>query len=136
MTSGPTSDAHLGNSLHNHPASYWCADCHRFTLECSHLVEPLDDAPRVMLNNWLLIYVAYQRQMRILEVCLNHGIRHQYRNVPVTTALGLVRASDPANYWKQNIERQYRLSAKVRGRYYIERQILMEMAMALVNVSI
>jgi len=72
MTSGPTSEGYLGNHLHNHPDAYWCADCHRFTLDCSHLVEPVENAPRVMLDNWLLVYAAYDRQKRILEVCFNH----------------------------------------------------------------
>jgi len=31
--------------------------------------------------------------------------------VPLATAVALVRASDPADYWKENIERQYRPSA-------------------------
>jgi len=34
-----------------------------------------------------LIYLAYDRQKRILEICLNHGTRHQYRNVPRTAAV-------------------------------------------------
>jgi hypothetical protein len=32
-------------------------------------------------------------------------------------------------YWKENIERHYRF-VQVRGRYYTEREILMEMARA------
>ena len=43
MTAGPTSEDYLGNNLHNHPAAYWCADCHRFTLDCNHLVDPLNE---------------------------------------------------------------------------------------------
>jgi hypothetical protein len=49
-------------------------------------------------------------------------------DVPLAAALAFVRASDPANYWKENIERQYQASAQVRGRHYTERKILMEMA--------
>jgi len=135
MTSGPTSDTHLANTLHNNPDAYWCAHCWNWRRDCEHLVVPIDDAPRVMLNNWLLIYVAYDRKKRILEVCFNHGTRHQYRNVPRTVAVALVRAADPAKCWKENIERQYRPSAQVRGRHYTEREILMEMARALVLVS-
>jgi len=105
MTSGPTSSAHLGEHLHNHPDAYWCADCHGF----------------IFLDNWLLIYGAYDRQKRILEVCFNHGTRYQWRSVPRATAVALVRADDPAKYWNENIERQYR-SAEVRGQYYTERQ--------------
>jgi len=96
------------------------------------LVEPLS-ARHVLLNDWLLIYVAYDRNTRVLEVCFSHCVRHQYRNVPLATALALVRAGDPGQYWKENIERQYRLSAQVRGRYYTQREILMEMARALVE---
>src|SRR5207237_10527097 len=55
----------------------------------------------LMLDNWLLIYATYDRPRRILEICFNHGTRHQYRNVPLQTALALVRASDPAHYWKR-----------------------------------
>jgi KTSC domain len=77
-------------------------------------------------------YAAYDRKKRILEVCLNHGTRHQYRNVPRTTAVALVRAAEPAKYWKENIERQYR-SAQVRVRHYTEREILMEMARAMLE---
>src|SRR5262245_22898803 len=131
MTSGPTSDDYLGNHLHNHPDAYWCADCHRFMLDCNHLVEPLT-TKHVMLDNCLLTYATYVRQKRILEVCFNHGTRHQYCNVPLATALAWVRASDPAKYWKENIERQFR-SAQVRGRYYTGREILMEMARAMVG---
>ena len=42
------------------------------------------------------------RQKLVHDVC-------QYRNVPLATAIALVRAADPVPYWKQNIERQYRL---------------------------
>src|SRR5262245_34730107 len=107
MTSGPTSEAYLVDHLHNHPDAYCCADCHRFTLDRDHLVDPLL-TKHVMLDNWLLTYAAYNRQMRILEICFNHGTRHQYRNVPLATAVALVRASGPAKYWKENIGRDYR----------------------------
>ena len=89
-----------------------------------------------MLDNWLLIYAAYGRQKRILEVCFNHGTRHQYPNVPLRIALALVRAADPAHYWKENIERQYRSSAQVRGRYYAEGAILMSMARAMQELKL
>jgi ATP adenylyltransferase len=38
------------------------------------------------------------KQKRILEVCFNHGTRHQYRNVPLWKAREFVRATDPAQY--------------------------------------
>jgi KTSC domain-containing protein len=101
--------------------------CHRFVLDCNHLVEPLDDAPRAYLDNWLLIYIAYDRHKKVLEICFNHGTRYQWRNVPLRTALALVRSADPAQHLKENIERKYRF-AQVRGRYYTEWMILMGMA--------
>jgi KTSC domain len=125
MNSGPTSDTHLANTLHNHPDAYWCGDCWKWRLDCEHLVEPLS-ARRLLLNDWLLIYAAYDRDKRVLEICFSHRVRHQYRNVPLAAALALVRASDPAHYWKENIERQYRNSAQVRGRYHTERAILID----------
>jgi hypothetical protein len=64
------------------------------------------------------------RQKLVHDVC-------QYRNVPLATAIALVRAADPVPYWKQNIERQYRPSAQVRGTYYTEWMILMLMARTL-----
>ena len=40
-----------GKYLHNHPDAYWCAGCHHFTLDCSHLVEPLK-SPIMKLDHW------------------------------------------------------------------------------------
>ena len=37
--------------LHNNPDAYWCADCWKFTLDCSHLVEPLT-SPEMKLDNF------------------------------------------------------------------------------------
>jgi hypothetical protein len=99
-------------------------------MDCRHLVEPLENAPRVILDNRLLMYAAYDRHTRILEVCFNHGTRYQWRNVPRAMALALVRSADPVRYLKENIERHYRF-AQVRGRYYTEWEILMEMARAI-----
>jgi len=66
MGPNPTSNDYLGNSLHNHPASYWCPDCHRFALDCGHLVEPLN-ALSVILSNWLIQSVTYDGAQRIVE---------------------------------------------------------------------
>ena len=118
----------MGDNLHNHPDAYWYADCHRFTLDCSHLVEPLENAPRVVLRNWLIESVAYDRQRMILELEMNTGERFQYFRVPRRVAIGLVQ--EPAKYMKEFIERTYRFE-RVRGRYYTEREILMEMARAM-----
>ena len=41
-----------------------------------------------------LRHVRSRSQKRILEICFNHGVRHQYRNVPLATAVVLVRAAD------------------------------------------
>jgi len=130
MTSGPTSDTHLARALHNNPDAYWCPDCWKWRLDCEHLVEPLSTR-HVLLSDWLLIYAAYDRDRRVLETCFSHRVRHQYRNVPLATALALVRAPNPGHYWRENIERQYRDFVQVHGRYYTERAILMEMARAL-----
>ena len=137
MTSGPTSDTHLGNTLHNNPDAYWCADCWKWRLDCKHLVEPLSTR-HVLLNDWLLVYATYDRKTRVLEVCFSHCVRHQYRDVPLTTALALVRAPNPGQYWKGNIERQYQQPAQVRGRYCPEdaRSVLMEMAHAIEGLEL
>src|SRR5262245_58016583 len=108
MTSGPTSDAHLGNHLHNHPDAYWCADFHRFTLDCTHLVEPIENAPGVILDNWLIESVAYDRQRLILELEINRGERYQHFGVPRRVVIALVKANEPAKYWEEFIQRTYR----------------------------
>src|SRR4051812_23300691 len=113
MTSGPSSKDYLGNHLHNHPDAYWCANCHRFTLDCSHLVEPLENAPRVVLGNWLIQSVAYDRTRMILELEMNTGERFQYARVPRRVAIGLAQADEPAKHWKEFIDGAYR-SERVR----------------------
>jgi hypothetical protein len=92
----------------NHPDAYWCADCHRFTLDCDHLVEPLENAPRVVLGNWMIQSVAYDRQRMILELEMNTGETFQYARVPRRIAVGLVQAADAAEYKKERIERTYK----------------------------
>jgi hypothetical protein len=129
MISGPTSNEFLGNHLHNHPDAYWCADCHRFTLDCIHLVAPLEDAPRVVLGNWLIKSVAYDRTRMILELEMNTCERFQFFGVPRRTAIGLVQTDEPAKYMKEFIERTYGFE-RVRARYYTQREILLEMARA------
>jgi KTSC domain len=116
MTSGPTSQDYFGNNLHNQPGVYWCADCHRFTLDCSHLVEPLN-APSVILSNWLIQSVTYEGAQRILELEMNTGERFQHFGVPRRIAIALVQADDPTKYMNHSIEGTYQCR-RVRGQRF------------------
>jgi hypothetical protein len=104
----PNSDAYLGNPIHNDPRAYWCGDCWKWRYDCEHLVEPLVDAPTVILGNWLIQSVSYDRARLILELEMNTGERFQYFKVPRRIAIGLIQASDPAKYDREFIERVYR----------------------------
>ena len=97
MTAGPTSDDYLANTLHNQPGAYWCPECHRFILDCSHLVEPLN-APSVILSNWLIQSVAYNRERMVLELEMNTGERFQHVGVPRRITISLVQADYCAKY--------------------------------------
>jgi len=92
--------------IHNQPGAYWCADCHRFTFECAHLVEPLG-TPIVQLNNWQYSAVTWSRN--VLQVTMNTGERFQFMKVPRGLAIELVRA--PA----EELLKGYRFE-RVRGR--------------------
>ena len=92
--------------LHNNPAAYWCADCHKFTLDCSHLVEPLN-TPTVRLDNWQYSAVTWARN--VLQVTMNTGERYQFMNVPRRVAIAFVR--NPS----EELLRGYRFE-RVRGR--------------------
>jgi hypothetical protein len=89
----------------------------------------LDNAPRVILDNWLIHSVAYDRARMILELEMNTGERFQHFGVPWRIAFGLVQADDPAKYSKEFIERTYRFE-RVSGGYYTVREILLSMARA------
>lgn len=103
MTSGPTSDAYLGDVLHNNPSAYWCPHCSwTFTLNCGHLVAPLD-APSVHINDWLITRVAYDRNRRILELEMNTRERFQHYGVPRQLAVMLVKSVSPAAFLKERI---------------------------------
>ena len=103
----PTSTAYLGEHLHNQPGAYWCPnDCHRFTLDCSHLVEPLN-APSVILGNWLIQSVTYDEAQRILELEMNTGERFQHVGVPRRVAIALVQEDDPAKFMNECIDGTY-----------------------------
>ena len=95
----------LHRSLHYHPDSYWCADCHRFTLDCSHLVEPLQ-APSVTMSD-AYTRAAYDRGRRILEVTDNCGHAHQFFGVPRGLAVAFVKAEDPRAYFREHISGKY-----------------------------
>ena len=104
----PDSNTYLGEVLHNNPNAYWCADCWKWKLDCEHLVEPLKDAPTVILGNWLIQSVSYDRERMILELEMNTGERFQFFKVPRLVAIGLIQASDPAKYYQESISRIYR----------------------------
>jgi hypothetical protein len=106
MSAGPTSDALLGHYLHNHPNAYWCSACWAFTLDCSHLVEPLD-APELPVNDWQIKRVAYDRALRILQLEMNTGERFQNDGVPRDIAVMLVKAKSPAAFLKEAIDGRY-----------------------------
>lgn len=114
MSPGPSSNAHLADSLHNAPGAYWCPDCQSFTLDCLHLVPPLD-GPRVILNNWQIQGVGYDRVHRILELEMNTGDRYQFYGVSRELAIGLVKAAEPAQFHRERIAGRFRF-ARVRMR--------------------
>jgi hypothetical protein len=93
----PNSDVYLGNPIHNDPRAYWCADCWKWRYDCEHLVEPLVDAPTVILGNCLIQSVSYDRERLILELEMNTGERFQYFKVPRRIAIGLIQASSQAH---------------------------------------
>ena len=106
MTAGPTSDALLGDYLHNNPNAYWCPACWAFTLDCSHLVDPLD-APELPVKHWQINSVAYDRARRILELEMNTGERFQNFGVARDIAVMLVKAKSPAAFLKEAIDARY-----------------------------
>ena len=68
--------------------AYWCFDCGVFTLDCSHLVEPLT-SPIMKLRH--SIYVAATWERSILQVTMNTGERYQFFKVPRSVAVRFVR---------------------------------------------
>src|SRR4030095_8385106 len=56
--------------LHNNPDAYWCADCWKFTLACSRLVEPLT-SPVMKFDNFQYSAATWQRN--VLPVTMNTG---------------------------------------------------------------
>ena len=61
--------------LHNDPNAYWCAHCWKFTLDCSHLMEPLT-SPQVRLDSFQYLSATWQRN--VLQVTMNTGERYQF----------------------------------------------------------
>jgi len=61
--------------LHNDPNDYWCAHCWKFTLDCSHLMEPLT-SPQVRLDSFQYLSATWQRN--VLQVTMNTGERYQF----------------------------------------------------------
>ena len=74
--------------LHNNLNAYWCADCWKFTFECSHLVEPLS-SPEMKLKHWQYLAVTWARG--VLQVTMNTGERFQHFNVPRRLAVEFAR---------------------------------------------
>src|SRR5262245_22666100 len=77
--------------LHYNTDAYWCAGCWSFTLDCSHLVEPLN-TPSVQLHDW--VYVEATWAKNILQVRTNTGEGYQFFNVPRWLAIAFVRSAD------------------------------------------
>ena len=77
--------------LHNNPDAYWCADCWKFTLDCSHLVEPLTSAEMRLYN---FQYLAARWQRNVLQVTMNTGERYQHYRVPRSVAVAFVKNPD------------------------------------------
>src|SRR5688572_8717339 len=102
MTTGPTSNSYLGDSLHNNPSAYWCPQCWAFTLDCNHLVAPLD-APCVDMNDWLIKRVAYDRRRRSLELEMNTRERFQHYGVSRQLAVMLVNSGSPSAFLTERI---------------------------------
>ncbi len=71
-------------------------------------MEPLKNVCGVVLGNWLIESVAYDRARMILELEMNTHERYQFFAVPRRIAIGLVQADEPAQYMKEFIERTYR----------------------------
>jgi hypothetical protein len=92
--------------IHNNPNAYWCADCHRFTFDCAHLVESLG-TPVVLLRNWQYSAATWARN--ILEVTMNTGERFQFMKVPRRLAIAFVRTPTYEQLKRYRFER-------VRGR--------------------
>jgi len=74
--------------LHNNPNAYWCADCWRWTLDCSHLGEPLSSTG-MKLEHWQYLEVTWHKN--VLQVTMNTGERYQHFSVPRSLAVEFVR---------------------------------------------
>jgi hypothetical protein len=74
--------------LHNEPGAYWCPHYWRFTLDCNHLVEPLN-SPEVKLHHFQ--YLAATWHSGVLQVTMNTGERYQLFDVPRWRAVAFVR---------------------------------------------
>ena len=95
-------------AIHSNPDAYWCADGHRFTFDCSHLVEPLD-APAVKLNHFQVKEVRWAKN--VLQIRMNTGEGRQYFGVPRWVAVAVVKNPN----LEVNLCKSYRFQ-RVRGR--------------------
>ena len=74
--------------LHHNPAAYWCPDCWKWRLDCSHLVDPLD-SPYMPLNHWQYLGVTWKAG--VLQVTMNTGERYQHFGVSRNMAIRFAR---------------------------------------------
>src|SRR5687767_8819876 len=125
MVNTPDANKLLGGSLHYHPDAYWCPDCWRFVLDCSHLVDPLTTR-RVPLSDYLYKAAWFDRKRCVLQVEMNTGELYQYFRVPLSLALRFVRSPEPSVFMKEEIAGKYRFERARSWRQY--RKMLLEMA--------
>src|SRR5689334_6730793 len=115
--------------IHNDPDAYWCGACHKWGYDCTDLVDPLTTR-HVPVKSSIFSYAAYDRGRRILELGMHAGGSYQFFGVPLSVALGFVRAEDPAKYDRDHISRQYRFE-RVRVWETYERIVLKAMLPAI-----
>jgi hypothetical protein len=96
----------LTASLHYDPAAYWCPHCWKFTKDCPHLVPPLTTR-LVLVEDWLIRAVRYDRERRILEVHLHAGGTYQDYSVPLDLALKLVRSEAVGQFYREKISGKF-----------------------------
>jgi KTSC domain len=102
MTNTVDGNRQLEGSLHYDPAAYWCPRCWQFTTGCQHLVPPLK-TKLILVEDWLIHALRYDRKRGILEVHLRAGGAYQHCGVSLEVALMLVRSPKPASIYNASI---------------------------------
>ena len=97
----------LEGALHYDPSAYWCPHCWAFTRDWRHLVPPLTTR-LVVVDDWLIQALRYDRRRAILEVQLHAGGTYQHYHVPLDLALKLVRSEQPGSVYHQAIKGKFR----------------------------